>query len=315
VGNWGLRRLQRSQLEGHLWDATLSQSGPYVCEIRLVEHRPPGSACSIQIGVGLTDAAPGSARATYLAVTNIEAARRELTKRGVRISDIRHKSPMDDWRGGWQPGADPKHRDYASLADFTDPRRQHLDPPGNRLPPTGHRQRRRAPGLTHDLDRTTRFQTMSIRARSNCGLGDPLVPFDRNDLHARRPDRMGSGRTRRDLMTPVWLLGSGYSTCNSAPETTRTPPPHDPARRQAQHRPPVVQAPRAPRPTWRGDHQSRLTTQQPQRPCELLHSRKCESGPAVRGSPGATLYTLVVERLRTSSCMKIRRLLTSNAGT
>jgi hypothetical protein len=219
VGNWGLRRLQRSQLEGHLWDATLSQSGPYVCEIRLVEHRPPGSACSIQIGVGLTDAAPGSARATYLAVTNIEAARRELTKRGVRISDIRHKSPMDDWRGGWQPGADPKHRDYASLADFTDPRRQHLDPPGNRLPPTGHRQRRRAPGLTHDLDRTTRFQTMSIRARSNCGLGDPLVPFDRNDLHARRPDRMGSGRTRRDLMTPVWLLGSGYSTCNSAPET------------------------------------------------------------------------------------------------
>lgn len=28
---------------------------------------------------------------------------------------------MDDWKGGWQPGADPKRRDYASLADFTDP--------------------------------------------------------------------------------------------------------------------------------------------------------------------------------------------------
>jgi catechol 2,3-dioxygenase-like lactoylglutathione lyase family enzyme len=88
---------------------------------RVVQLTPPGSACSIQIGVGLTDAAPGSARATYLAVTNIEAARRELTKQGVKVSDIRHKSPMDDWKGGWQPGADPKRRDYASLADFTDP--------------------------------------------------------------------------------------------------------------------------------------------------------------------------------------------------
>jgi catechol 2,3-dioxygenase-like lactoylglutathione lyase family enzyme len=88
---------------------------------RVVQLTPPGSACSIQIGVGLTDAAPGSARATYLAVTNIEAARRELTKRGVKVSDIRHKSPMDDWKGGWQPGADPKRHDYASLADFTDP--------------------------------------------------------------------------------------------------------------------------------------------------------------------------------------------------
>jgi len=88
---------------------------------RVVQLTPPGSACSIQIGVGLTDAAPGSARATYLAVTNIEAARRELTKRGVKVSDIRHKSPVDYWKGGWQPGADPKRRDYASLADFTDP--------------------------------------------------------------------------------------------------------------------------------------------------------------------------------------------------
>jgi catechol 2,3-dioxygenase-like lactoylglutathione lyase family enzyme len=88
---------------------------------RVVQLTPPGSACSIQIGIGLTDAAPGSARATYLAVTNIEAARRELTKRGVKVSDIRHKSPMDDWKGGWQPGADPKRRDYASPADFTDP--------------------------------------------------------------------------------------------------------------------------------------------------------------------------------------------------
>jgi catechol 2,3-dioxygenase-like lactoylglutathione lyase family enzyme len=90
-------------------------------DFRVVQLTPPGSACSIQIGVGLTDAAPGSARATYLAVTDIEAAHRELTGRGVQVSRIRHKSPIDDWKGGWQPGADPERRDYASFADFADP--------------------------------------------------------------------------------------------------------------------------------------------------------------------------------------------------
>jgi catechol 2,3-dioxygenase-like lactoylglutathione lyase family enzyme len=47
---------------------------------RVVQLTPPGSACSIQIGTGLTNAPPGSARAIYLAVTDIEAARRELMK-------------------------------------------------------------------------------------------------------------------------------------------------------------------------------------------------------------------------------------------
>lgn len=88
---------------------------------RVVQLTPPGSACSIQIGTGLTDAPPGSARAAYLAVTDIEAARRELTRRGLSVSAIRHKSPIDGWKGDWQPGADPQRRDYASLAGFTDP--------------------------------------------------------------------------------------------------------------------------------------------------------------------------------------------------
>jgi catechol 2,3-dioxygenase-like lactoylglutathione lyase family enzyme len=88
---------------------------------RVVQLTPPGSACSVQLGAGLTDAAPGSARATYLAVTDIEAARAELIARGVKVSDIRHKSPVETWAGGWAPGADPERRDYASLADFADP--------------------------------------------------------------------------------------------------------------------------------------------------------------------------------------------------
>jgi catechol 2,3-dioxygenase-like lactoylglutathione lyase family enzyme len=88
---------------------------------RVVQLTPPGSACSVQLGTGLTDAPPGSVRAVYLAVTDIEAARRELAGRGVAVSGIRHKSPADGWAGGWQPGPDPRRRDYASFADFADP--------------------------------------------------------------------------------------------------------------------------------------------------------------------------------------------------
>ena len=88
---------------------------------RVVQLTPPGSACSIQIGRALTDASPGSARATYLAVTDIEAARAEFIARGVQISGIRHKSPVDGWQGGWASGADPQRRDYASAAGFADP--------------------------------------------------------------------------------------------------------------------------------------------------------------------------------------------------
>ncbi|MBO0728716.1 MAG: VOC family protein [Acidimicrobiaceae bacterium] len=90
-------------------------------EFRVVQLTPPGSACSIQIGVGLTSAKPGSARTTYLVVADIEAARQHLTERGVTVSPIRHKSPIDGWKGGWEPGPDPEHGDYASLADFADP--------------------------------------------------------------------------------------------------------------------------------------------------------------------------------------------------
>src|SRR5215813_4886216 len=81
---------------------------------RVVQLTPPGSACSVQLGAGLTDAPPGSARATCLAVTDIEAAHRELTARGVMVSGIRHKSPIDDWKGAYEPGPDSQRRDYAS---------------------------------------------------------------------------------------------------------------------------------------------------------------------------------------------------------
>ena len=85
-------------------------------EFRVVQMTPPGSACSITIGIGITDAEPGSYRGTHLVVTNIEAARAELVGRGVDVSEIRHMTPE-----GWQPGVDPEHAKYNSFADFADP--------------------------------------------------------------------------------------------------------------------------------------------------------------------------------------------------
>src|SRR3981081_899679 len=57
---------------------------------RVVQLTPPGSACSMTIGVGVTDAEPGSVRGTHLVVTDSEAARAALVERGVEVSEIRH---------------------------------------------------------------------------------------------------------------------------------------------------------------------------------------------------------------------------------
>ena len=57
-------------------------------EIRFVQLTPPGSACSIAIGNGVTEAAPGSVRGMQMVVSDIEAARGELAGRGVDVSDV-----------------------------------------------------------------------------------------------------------------------------------------------------------------------------------------------------------------------------------
>ncbi|MCA1458267.1 VOC family protein [Bradyrhizobium sp. BRP22] len=88
---------------------------------RVVQLTPSGSNCSIQIGKAITDAPAGSLRNAYLVVTDLEAARRDLLERGVQVSDIRHKTPIAAWDGGFAPGLDPGRGDYASFADFSDP--------------------------------------------------------------------------------------------------------------------------------------------------------------------------------------------------
>jgi catechol 2,3-dioxygenase-like lactoylglutathione lyase family enzyme len=87
---------------------------------RVVQLTPPGSACSIQIGTGLTDAPAGSIRNVYLVVTDLEAARSVLLERGVKVSEIRHKTPIGAWNGGFASGLDPARGNYASFANFSD---------------------------------------------------------------------------------------------------------------------------------------------------------------------------------------------------
>lgn len=57
-------------------------------ELRFVQLTPPGSACSISIGEGLSDMAPGSARGLQLVVTDADAARAELVARGVDATEV-----------------------------------------------------------------------------------------------------------------------------------------------------------------------------------------------------------------------------------
>ena len=85
-------------------------------DMRVVQVTPPGSACSIGFGTGLTAAPPGSAQGLHLVVSDILAAHAELTGRGVAVSDVRHLES-----GTWVPGPHPQHSNYESFADFADP--------------------------------------------------------------------------------------------------------------------------------------------------------------------------------------------------
>ena len=57
-------------------------------DLRFVQITPPGSACSISIGKGITDAAPGSSRGLQVVVQDADAARADLAGRGVEVSEV-----------------------------------------------------------------------------------------------------------------------------------------------------------------------------------------------------------------------------------
>lgn len=83
---------------------------------RVVQLTPPGSACSITIGIGLSDAEPGSVRGLQLVVNDIEAAHAQLVERGVDSSEISHFE-----NGAMLAGVDPDRRDFASFIFLSDP--------------------------------------------------------------------------------------------------------------------------------------------------------------------------------------------------
>jgi catechol 2,3-dioxygenase-like lactoylglutathione lyase family enzyme len=88
----------------------------------VVQFTPPGSQCSIHFGTNLTTAAPGSAQGLLLIVSDIQAARDELVRRGVEVSEVFHFA-------GWNrvapdarvSGPAPDRQSYASFVSFSDP--------------------------------------------------------------------------------------------------------------------------------------------------------------------------------------------------
>lgn len=93
-------------------------------DLRVVRMVPPGSRCAVLFGRGITTARPGSVRGLVLSVTDIEAARAELSARGAAVGEIyhdssgvfRHSAPSHH-----VPGLDPRRRSEASFAAFDDP--------------------------------------------------------------------------------------------------------------------------------------------------------------------------------------------------
>ena len=57
-------------------------------DLRFVQLTPPGSACSIALGIGLTDMAPGSQKGLQLVVDDADATRRELAGRGLETGEV-----------------------------------------------------------------------------------------------------------------------------------------------------------------------------------------------------------------------------------
>jgi catechol 2,3-dioxygenase-like lactoylglutathione lyase family enzyme len=95
---------------------------------RVIQFTPPGSGCSVIFGKNVTAAAPGSAQGLYLIVSDIKAARDELLRRGVKVSEVFHAG--EEHTGTDEPylfgrvrvsGRDSENRTYRTYASFSDP--------------------------------------------------------------------------------------------------------------------------------------------------------------------------------------------------
>ncbi|MEU0485151.1 VOC family protein [Streptosporangium sp. NPDC006013] len=82
-------------------------------DVHVVQLTPPGSGCSIVVGKGLTDMAPGSLRGLQLVVSDLHAARAQLVERGVEVSEIQVL--------GENPNPAPDPLDNVGFVFFNDP--------------------------------------------------------------------------------------------------------------------------------------------------------------------------------------------------
>lgn len=85
-------------------------------QFRVVQYTPPGSACSITFGVGVTQVEPGTYQGIHLVVDDIEAAHAHLKERGVECSEPFHFGPE-----GRTEGLDPERRDFGTYIELADP--------------------------------------------------------------------------------------------------------------------------------------------------------------------------------------------------
>jgi catechol 2,3-dioxygenase-like lactoylglutathione lyase family enzyme len=93
---------------------------------RVVQFTPPGSLCSVQFGTNISGAPPGSAHGLYLIVSDIDAGRDELVRRGAKVSEVFHAgapgAQLDpEGANGRVTGPDPDRKSYSSFATFEDP--------------------------------------------------------------------------------------------------------------------------------------------------------------------------------------------------
>jgi catechol 2,3-dioxygenase-like lactoylglutathione lyase family enzyme len=101
-------------------DADLKRSGDF----RIVQLTPPGSACSIIFGTGVSSAVPGSAQGLHLTVYDVVSARQELVDRGVEVSGVFHDIGRVFHHPGREArvsGPDPERHSYATFVSFSDP--------------------------------------------------------------------------------------------------------------------------------------------------------------------------------------------------
>ncbi|MFF5083992.1 VOC family protein [Actinoplanes sp. NPDC000266] len=93
-------------------------------DFRVVHFTPPGSQCSIVVGLGIGTAAPGTVENIHLTVKDIEEARADLIGRGVEVSEIFHDEDGVFHHAGTDKrvlGLYPGRASYGSFASFTDP--------------------------------------------------------------------------------------------------------------------------------------------------------------------------------------------------